>query len=229
MKNITGIGLIVIIILLSLLVGVTEHNCNIHKEILQGVIDSKNNMLSSCMDDNYEIMIQAETMIEDLNDTVNTFRDDKRDLEQDIELLEYELQIKDIRFNTAYEIDMRPTYDEVLAFIKADKTDLKRAKDDYDCVQFTSEVIRNAISSGMFACMMTMDLDSDNDGKVDGGHAIVAFNTIDAGVIYVEPQTDDVVYMYEGMNYWCSFTNGDCGNNIVINYDSCMGLNNDEM
>lgn len=47
---------------------------------------------------------------------------------------------------------------------------------------------------------------------MEGGHAIVGFNTTDEGMIYVEPQTDEIVKNLEiGKRYWseCVIPNSD--------------------
>lgn len=224
MTKSTEIGLVVIMMLLFITIGIIEHSNNIQTEIMQEIIDDYKFKRISCIDEKQAMSIRTTVMIKNLNDTVNTLRDDKRDLEQDIELLEYELQIKDIRFHTAYDIDMRPTYAEVMAFLEEDETDAGIWTDGYDCTQFAYALVRNAIDAGVFACTVIMDIDVDHDDVVDTGHAIVAFNTLDAGVVYIEPQNDEAVYMQVGMNYWCAFTNGECGEYIVTKYDSCFGM-----
>jgi hypothetical protein len=36
----------------------------------------------------------------------------------------------------------------------------------------------------------------------DGAHALVCFDTVDKGLVFVEPQTDELVTVAVGINYW---------------------------
>lgn len=104
---------------------------------------------------------------------------------------------------------LKPTYQQVLLFISRDHTDLTTYKWSYDCTEFTNELIANARDEGIFACTAELTY---LDGK--SGHVLVAFNTIDRGIIYVEPQTDDIMTKDFGIGsvYW---------NNEIVKISSC--------
>ena len=104
---------------------------------------------------------------------------------------------------------LRPTYQQILSFISKDHTDIKIHKWSYDCTEFTNELIANARDKGIFACTAELTY---LDGK--SGHVLVAFNTIDRGIIYVEPQNDNVMTKDFGVDsvYW---------NNKVVKISSC--------
>ena len=104
---------------------------------------------------------------------------------------------------------LKPTYQQVLLFISRDHTDIKTHKWSYDCTEFTNELIANARDEGIFACTAELTY---LDGK--SGHVLVTFNTIDRGIIYVEPQTDDIMTKDFGIGsvYWT---------NKIVKISSC--------
>lgn len=82
-----------------------------------------------------------------------------------------------------------PTYDEMLNFLFKDQTDKHSyIQGLYMCSNFTDDLIFNATKEGL-RCGFTVIKYSD-----EKGHAIVAFDTIDFGIIYIEPQTDGRMY-----------------------------------
>lgn len=130
--------------------------------------------------------------------------------------LKKDLRDSEIQFYETYDLKTTPLYAEVMAFIDEDDTDEDLyVIHDHDCTQFSNTVIRNALDRGLFACAVDISFDTDDDGVVDRGHMIVVFNTIDRGIIYIDPQTDEVIDMHVGMDYW------DEGY-YVLQYDSCF-------
>jgi len=94
-----------------------------------------------------------------------------------------------------------PTYQEMLTFIRNDKTDQKNYIDgSYVCHDFTIDVKRNAFNAGYRCFFVYIEM-----GKytVDpSAHALVAFNTTDRGIVYIEPQTDMIMNVKVGQPYW---------------------------
>ena len=89
-----------------------------------------------------------------------------------------------------------PTYREMMNFIKQDKTDrMQYVEDEYVCQDFAAEVCNNAEEKGIRCAYIIINYP-------DGGHAIVAFDTIDRGLIYVEPQHDELVKPVIGEHYY---------------------------
>lgn len=127
-----------------------------------------------------------------------------------------ETQILRLKLNDEINLHTRPTYAEVVAFLKEDKTDRLEWTKDFDCTQFTTTVLRNARAKGLIGCMVEINF---NDGY---GHAIVAFNTLDMGIQYFEPQSDENIYMYLNMDYgsYLGYEN----KLYVTLYDSCYEL-----
>lgn len=80
-----------------------------------------------------------------------------------------------------------PTYREAIAFMSSDRTDLnKYIVDVYTCRYFTRDFIENAMDQGYQCHYVSIRYE-------DGAHAIVAFNTVDRGIIYIEPQNDKIL------------------------------------
>lgn len=92
--------------------------------------------------------------------------------------------------------DEDPTYSEMLDFLGRDKTDEKKYIEDvYMCYHFAAEVGRNADSEGIRSAYVHIDFQ-------DGAHAIVAFDTVDRGLIFIEPQNDEEMKVEIGKPYW---------------------------
>jgi len=81
-----------------------------------------------------------------------------------------------------------PTLVELKSFLKKDTTDQNTYQATYyDCEDFAADVKSNAFNAGYRCFYVVMEF-SEN-----AGHAILAFNTKDAGLKYVEPQSDEIV------------------------------------
>ena len=93
-----------------------------------------------------------------------------------------------------------PTFDEAVSFIAADTTDTKIFSDtDFMCNDFASEIKKNAFKSGYLCFWVYVEV---TYYTIPAGHAVVAFNTTDRGMIYIEPQTDRIVNLQVGQPYW---------------------------
>lgn len=87
-----------------------------------------------------------------------------------------------------------PTYAEAIAFINSDKTDQNEYTPDYVCYDFTADFNANAFQAGYRCGFVYIEF-------FDGAHAITCFNTTDRGLIYIEPQTDEIVTITIGQSY----------------------------
>jgi hypothetical protein len=89
-----------------------------------------------------------------------------------------------------------PTYQEVRTFIAADNTDAKTyVNDTYVCEDFAFDVKTHAMQQKIRCAYVSIRFP-------DSAHAIVAFNTTDRGIIYIEPQSDEEVNLQVGKHYW---------------------------
>ena len=87
-----------------------------------------------------------------------------------------------------------PTYDEAIVFINSDTTDQNEWTPTYVCYDFTADFNYNALQAGYRCGFVYIEFD-------DGAHAITCFNTTDRGLIYIEPQTDEIVSIAIGQLY----------------------------
>ena len=109
------------------------------------------------------------------------------------------LQVNYDRLTSGYGYVLRdPTYQEVKAFIAADTTNSNAyVNDTYVCEDFSKDVKTHAMQHKFRCAYVSIRF---YDGN--GAHAIVAFNTTDRGIIYIEPQSDEEVNLRAGYHYW---------------------------
>lgn len=91
-----------------------------------------------------------------------------------------------------------PTYKELEEFLARNKTNLKpyiEDEDEFVCFNFAAEVNNNAELEGIRAALVILCF------QHSAGHAIVAFETVDKGLIFIEPQSDEVVTPVIGKPY----------------------------
>jgi len=89
-----------------------------------------------------------------------------------------------------------PTYKQVTKFLKEDRIDKKNYKEGiYVCSHFARDVCNNAEAEGLRCAYVGLVFQ-------EGGHAIIAFNTIDEGLVYFEPQSDEIVTPVIGKQYY---------------------------
>lgn len=84
-----------------------------------------------------------------------------------------------------------PTYNEVSTFIEIDDLDDYLHDDWFDCDEYSFSLIDAARNKKMRAGFVILYQTADEyDDTI--AHAIVVFNTTDKGLIFVEPQLDDI-------------------------------------
>jgi len=96
-----------------------------------------------------------------------------------------------------------PTYKEVVAFLKRDKTNENEFVEDtygvYVCSHFARDVGNNAEAEGLRCAFVELRYPEE-------GHTIIAFDTIDEGLVYFEPQTDERVKPDVGKRFYKCIT-----------------------
>jgi hypothetical protein len=95
---------------------------------------------------------------------------------------------------TSYNI-REPTYHEMLNFIASDGTDKKQYSESYTCFNFAADVKNNAFKARFKCGFVYIKFP-------DSAHSIVCFNTTDHGLIFIEPQSDEIVTLTIGQPYW---------------------------
>lgn len=127
-------------------------------------------------------------------------------------------EIKELK-KIDYNANLRnPTYLEMKEFLARDKTDADEPGffdlwDEFPCVHFSSNVKRNAIKEGIRCGGVLISFRwyrtsfDHGEGKVifvgknKIEHAIIAFQTVDKGVVFIEPQKDKEVKVAIGVPY----------------------------
>jgi len=87
-----------------------------------------------------------------------------------------------------------PTFQEVLNFIGIDKTDRNKYSENYTCINFAADVKNNAFKAGYRCGLVYIRFP-------EAAHTIVAFNTTDEGIVFIEPQFDEIVILKIGESY----------------------------
>jgi hypothetical protein len=93
-----------------------------------------------------------------------------------------------------------PAYEEAVAFLKEDKTSDNEYNDAdygvYVCSHFARDVCNNAEAEGLRCAIVHLIFPE------GAGHAIVAFDTIDEGLVYFESMTDERANPEVGKHYY---------------------------
>jgi len=119
---------------------------------------------------------------------------------------------------------VNPTYEQLWDFVLEDKTNNLEWSEDFDCTEFSNHFIRNFAKEGFYSCTTEITFED------DGGHIIVAVNTSDRGLFYVEPQSDRIIpgdKLRVGEDY-CDIVNWRCDwEDTIKKISSCFNLKND--
>ncbi len=105
-----------------------------------------------------------------------------------------------------------PTYKQVKDFIAKDETDKNEyIENEYTCFDFSADVNNNAEKEGIRCGMVLIRF------KSGEGHALVVFETVDKGLIFIEPQDDKEVKVAVGIRYW-----RDNYENVIVKHDDTI-------
>lgn len=93
-----------------------------------------------------------------------------------------------------------PTHREMMDFIEHDNTDQHGyIPKEYECINFSRDVWNHATAENIRCAMVTIHIVNENENT---HHGLVAFETIDRGLVYIEPQSDTEMDVYVGGSYW---------------------------
>jgi len=144
------------------------------------------------LDSTKEELGSAETELTSTLDTLSTIQDEL-DISRD-ELVGREIELTDLKIGyeglmTGHGYTIKdPTYSEMMHFLRIDDTDrAEYTEGEYECTEFSADLCNRAEEEGIRCAYVMIRF----PGEI--GHAIAAFNTIDKGLTYIEPQTDDLV------------------------------------
>ena len=98
--------------------------------------------------------------------------------------------------STSQEVALKnPTFQELRDFILKDPTNRNKfVLNQYECRHFATEVNNNAEANDLRCAFVLLGYDR-------GQHAVVAFDTTDRGLVYIEPQTDAAIHPEVGGSY----------------------------
>ncbi len=89
-----------------------------------------------------------------------------------------------------------PTYQEAVGFVASDLTDRRPYDRSSACVAFAEEFRSNANKAGLRCAYVVVYFPESYS------HALNAFNTTDHGLVFVEPQSDEMFSLVVGAPYW---------------------------
>lgn len=98
--------------------------------------------------------------------------------------------------STSHEMVLKDqTFQEVRDFILKDPTNRNKfVLNQYECRHFATDVNNNAEANDLRCAFVLLGYDR-------GQHAVVAFDTTDRGLVYIEPQTDAAIHPEVGGKY----------------------------
>ena len=197
--NILGVFCIIVVMIAGVIVGNAYYDN----------INDYNNLLTKFngLEDNYKILIgnnnklidERDNLVDEQNELINKWNNlsgENSELKEDIEKLEIINAQHDFLLNRYKERGMileNPSLKEIKAFLRDDKTKYNDWTNEYSCIEFSYEMITNAKAEGIYACSVIITY-------ANTAHMIVAFNTTDNGIVYVEPQYGTIVEL--GNEYW---------------------------
>jgi hypothetical protein len=95
-----------------------------------------------------------------------------------------------------------PTFEEALRFIETDKTETHNyivfngvSSQEYTCFDYCNDFLTAAFDAELKAGFVYIEF-------AESAHGIVCFDTVDKGLIFVEPQSDDLMSLVVGSHYW---------------------------
>ena len=98
-----------------------------------------------------------------------------------------------------------PTLKILRDFVNDDNTDGHIYKNTtFDCTSFSNMFVEHFRERGFYSCVVEIDFDDDT------AHDLVAVNTSDMGIVYVEPQTDQIFYGLNVGDDYCDIVGWDC-------------------
>lgn len=130
--------------------------------------------------------------LSDVEAELQLTKDNLSDLEA--ELADTEARLAAMEADTLHLHD--PTLEEALDFLERDRTDDNEyLEDEYVCSHFAADINNNAEKQGIRCALVELRFP-------DSGHAVVAFDTTDEGMVFFEPLNDDRVRPVIGKRYY---------------------------
>jgi len=137
-----------------------------------------------------DIDIKVNYLSESDSKILNYVKDVEKDVREKIDDVSFKLE--DLSKRTI----KTPTLKILQDFLEEDDTnEYKYVEDRFECTDFANRFVSNFLKKGYYSCVSYILFSN-------SAHAIVAVNTSDYGVVYVEPQLDKIIYdLRVGENY----------------------------
>ncbi len=119
-------------------------------------------------------------------------------------------------------IILNPSFEDLVNFVKEDYTDkLKYEKENYKfiCADFANTFIKRFREKGYYSCTAILYL-KNKDNKEEIGHTIVAVNTTDKGIVFIEPMNDKIIFDLKVGDDYCEKVGWNC-NTEILKISSC--------
>jgi len=141
--------------------------------------------------------------LKQLNEKIKNIVLDIAELRAKIYLMENDIKILKVGFKSGLK---NPTLKVLKDFIRKDDTDkYEYIKGKFTCINFTNEFIKNFAKEGYYSCVAIIFIHNKTSS-----HALVAVNTKDVGLVYVEPQSDDILYDLKVGDDYCEKVGWNC-------------------
>jgi ABC-type multidrug transport system fused ATPase/permease subunit len=146
-------------------------------------------------------LVAAQTQLSNVETelvTIQTQLDASNELVEYLEATLANLQVNYDRLTEGYPYVLRdPSYQEVKGFLAEDETSKQEYVEyQYTCVDYAADVKANALKEAIRCAYVILEY------RAGAGHAIVAFDTTDRGLVFVEPQFDWEVEPEIGKRYY---------------------------
>ena len=166
--------------------------------VAQNEFNATLNTLTSTQSD----LKSAQNKVSSLQGDVSSLQNNVSSLQADLTQVTSQvanLQTNISRMSTSYGYALNdPTYAAMQSFLASDTTDQHPyIAGTYVCWNYAADVIADAEKQHIRCAFVYVEF-------ADSAHAVVAFNTTDKGVVYIEPQTDEVVQLKVGAHYYQS-------------------------
>ncbi|MCK4995359.1 MAG: hypothetical protein KAR55_00585 [Thermoplasmatales archaeon] len=198
MKKMYLILIMSLVFVISIISGYTFSNIGNQAEInnLKTINDNEKTQLETQIQN---LETQVSNIVIELNDTKGQLTEVQAELEEKYQ------EIIDIYNGTRYNLH-NPSFSEARYFINNDLTNqIPYEPVNFTCAHYAQGVNNNAEDMGIACAVVVLNFNLSS-------HAIIAFNTTDRGMVYFEPQTDDVVRNLEiGNDYWTDCVINDPG------------------
>jgi len=172
------------------MVGLEDKIREVNENVIKELEDIKKELV--------DIDIKVNYLSESDSKTWNYVKDVEKDVKEKIDDISFKLE--DLSRRTI----KTPTLKILQDFLEEDDTnEYQYVENRFECTDFANRFVSNFLKKGYYSCVSYILFS-------DSAHAIVAVNTSDYGVVYVEPQEDKIIYDLRVGDNYCEKLGWDC-------------------